>query len=616
MPYYWVGYSYCGRGPTWYNKYMPKKRVNKEVRLYVFAAVSAVFILVLVSGYAYEMSRRSKEIRSKTEGITQLIHSLQTIKQNVTDAETGQRGFLLTNDQRYLSPYQAVYQTILNQDLVRVKQQLQGVGAYDSVGWSTLSTLIADKLDELRQTIDLSTNQGQAKALAVVNTNRGQELMEGIRQRLDTLIAEQSQSADLNSKIVQEQDIRTAEITIFGDLLAGVIVVGALISGGLELSRRAILESVQRDRQRELENLNRYISEERLRDEAILLSISDGLLATDRHGLVTMVNPAAERMLGFSATKMIGTRPGSYTHCEDENGNQISLEDMPLSRALATGKPTQAYIIYVTPKGVKSAMAIKITPIIRHGKLTGTIATMRDRSSECAIEKSKTEFISLASHELRTPLAAISLFSELLEEDVTHYTAKQKGYVRYIRQEIVRISVLVGSLLDGSRAKPGTVQVNVDLIDAESLLRSCVVEVVTAGKLKHTVEFDIEPALPALLVDPVLIHTVFQNLLNNAFTYTSPKGVIRLGLHKGNNTVDLTITDTGIGIPAQEQVFLFNKLFRASNAIVASAHGAGLGLYSVKRILDVLGGSISFTSKQGKGSIFFVTLPIAEVRNT
>lgn len=591
---------------------MPKKEGNKVVRLYIFAALTAVLILVSVSVYAYEMSQRSKELSLKTEEITQLIRSLQTIKQDVTDSETGQRGFLLTNDQRYLAPYQAAHQTILAHDLPQAEQQLQQLGAYDSVKWSQLDALITEKLGELRQTIDLSTSQGQAEALAVVKSNRGQMLMEEIRLKIDTLISTQGRSADQNVKIAQVQDIRTAEITVVGDLLAGLIVISALIFGGLELSRRARLEAIQRDKQRELEKLNRYIFEERLRDKAILLSISDGLLATDRHGLVTMVNPAAERMLGFSTAKMIGTRPGAYTRCEDEHGHQLALEDMPLSQTLASGKPTQAIIMYCPPKAAKFAMAIKITPIIRDGKLTGTIAMMRDMSNEYAIDKAKTEFVSLASHQLRTPLTVIGWFSELLEEDSTHFTSKQQGYVRQISQATVRMNALVSALLDVSRLEAGTVQIHSESTDVETLLRSCVDEAVTADKLKHRVEFDIEPTLTPILVDPILLRSVFQNLLNNAFKYTSPEGTVRLGLHNGKNVVDFTITDTGIGIPEQEQAFLFSKLFRASNAVATVADGTGLGLYLVKRILELLGGNISFTSKQGKGTVFFVTLPIAE----
>ena len=238
-----------------------------------------------------------------------------------------------------------------------------------------------------------------------------------------------------------------------------------------------------------------------------------------------------------------------------------------------------------------------------------------DVSKEVEIDRAKTEFVSLASHQLKTPLTSIKWLSEgLLSGKDEKLSPNQEKYVHEIHAASQRMVEMVNDLLNVSRIELGTLAVRIEELDVGELSRGVLAEQQhTADEKSVVVTLTCDSALPHIGADKNLIRMVFQNLISNAIKYTPTGGTVTCEISLGGVLRDglfIQVSDTGIGIPKEEQQNVFKKLHRASNAEALVPDGTGLGLYVIKTIVDKVGGSISFESKEGKGTTFYVSLPL------
>jgi signal transduction histidine kinase len=240
--------------------------------------------------------------------------------------------------------------------------------------------------------------------------------------------------------------------------------------------------------------------------------------------------------------------------------------------------------------------------------------SVHDVTREKEIDKAKTEFVSLASHQLKTPLTSINWYAEmLLDGDVGQLNAEQKRYVQDMYESNQRMVDLVNSLLNVSRIELGTFSVEPVPTNIVELAQSVIKEQMpTLTQKQQILTTHFADNIPLIPVDIKLFRMVLQNLLSNAIKYTPEKGTIEfeitLGVRKG--TLSIRVSDNGCGIPEHQKDRIFSKLFRADNVRSQNVDGTGLGLYIVKSIIDHSHGTISFTSEEGKGTTFFVTLPL------
>jgi signal transduction histidine kinase len=229
----------------------------------------------------------------------------------------------------------------------------------------------------------------------------------------------------------------------------------------------------------------------------------------------------------------------------------------------------------------------------------------------------KTEFISLASHQLRTPLSAMKWFLEmLLHGDAGKLNDEQTEFVNNIDQSNNRMIELVNSLLNVSRIESGRIIIEPKPTNLKDLVEEVLTEVKTQYKAKkQTVIFNIHNALPLIPLDQKLIRQVYLNLLTNAMKYSPPESEIIIFISKENDKIVSQITDSGYGIPKNEQSHIFTKFYRATNAIKKETEGNGLGLYLVQSIIESSGGKIWFTSDENqKGTSFYFTIPLTGMK--
>lgn len=227
-------------------------------------------------------------------------------------------------------------------------------------------------------------------------------------------------------------------------------------------------------------------------------------------------------------------------------------------------------------------------------------------------DQSKSEFIALASHQLRTPITAISWFSEmLLERESGELNAEQRDQINHIYLSNQRLTLIVEAMLTVSSLELKSLVIKPELIDIGEAAHKIIVKEQSSQKINKRLEIEenYDHGLEKLYYDPFIFKTVVQNLISNAIKYTPGGGKVSLQILKEGDKLLIKVTDTGLGIPKEDQEKVFTKFYRADNAKAVETDGTGLGLYIVKSLVEYVGGNIKLESKEEKGTTFLVVLP-------
>jgi signal transduction histidine kinase/HAMP domain-containing protein len=367
----------------------------------------------------------------------------------------------------------------------------------------------------------------------------------------------------------------------------------------------------------EIEQKKEIAEKERARAEIFLAAIGDGVIVTDGQARIVFMNESAENLLHTKMADQVGKEIYNL-RLEDEAGDEIPRTARPAYHALVEGAriyPDPTKTIYFRRDDKRIPLFITASPIGSKGVL-GEISVFHDVSQEKEIDKTKSEFVSLAAHQLRTPLSTISWYAEvLLGSDLGKLNEKQRQYMEEIYHSDQRLIALINAMLDVSRLELGTLAINTAPVDLHVLADGVVKEYDRVAKKKHVmIHASYEPRLPKLSADERLMRIIIENLLHNAIKYSDKNSKVELKVSMRESQFCIEVKDHGVGIPKAQQPKIFTKLFRADNARLIDPDGTGLGLYIVKSILDVTGGTISFTSEEGKGSTFSVCIPETGMR--
>lgn len=243
----------------------------------------------------------------------------------------------------------------------------------------------------------------------------------------------------------------------------------------------------------------------------------------------------------------------------------------------------------------------------------GHLILIRDITEAKIVERSKSEFVSIASHQLRTPLTSIRLFSEMLaDESAGSLTEEQKEYINSVQESTAQMVDLVNELLNLSRLEAGKIKVKTEDISLTDFLKKLISEINPLGSGKNC-EIKLEGGEDddkAMTTDPKLLRQVVYNFITNAIRYSSPQNCkIRLVHEEKNGKYIIKVIDSGIGIPKKDQASIFKKFFRTDKAVKMQVDGSGLGLHVSKMLAGVLGGEVGFESEEGVGTTFYVILP-------
>lgn len=263
---------------------------------------------------------------------------------------------------------------------------------------------------------------------------------------------------------------------------------------------------------------------------------------------------------------------------------------------------------YITDPQIVALMVLVLTAILF------IIAFIIIQSFERLAEASrlKSEFVSIVSHQLRSPLSNLRWALDLLMSGrMGTIEEEQLEYFKILKENSTRMRELVSDLLIVSRIEMAGMPLKKKNFSLVELTNELIENYKLFAKASNIdVKFEPEPNLPEVFADPNQIKIVVENLLDNAIRYIKDRGEVDISVKRSGANVYFEITDSGVGIPKKDQKYIFQKFFRSENALRYQTQGSGLGLYISRSVIEKSGGKIGFKSQEGKGSTFWLTLPI------
>jgi PAS domain S-box-containing protein len=353
----------------------------------------------------------------------------------------------------------------------------------------------------------------------------------------------------------------------------------------------------------EIEHYVGEIQEQKSRLEAVLEASPEAVVATDPGERVTMVNPAAARMLGITDSdrgrtlEEIGA-PREVLRClREAAANGVAVREVELGE--------KAYWAY-------AAQMDRDGDIVQNGGgNAGIILAVRDITEHRSLEKSKTDFVSDLSHEIRTPLTTIQSAIDLLERARDRLDPLELRALELADQELKRIRAMVEELLTLAQMDSWKYQLEVGPANMSTVVQTAVESVeAKAQRFGIGIYFD-DTGEHKCICDVQKLYQVFINLLDNAIKYSDSGDRVDVGIEEGDSWLTVRIRDTGVGIPTEDLNQLFDRFYRVDKDRSRATGGSGLGLAISKQIVEMHGGSITVESEVDVGSVFEVRFPKA-----
>ncbi|WP_278558775.1 cell wall metabolism sensor histidine kinase WalK [Limosilactobacillus vaginalis] len=346
---------------------------------------------------------------------------------------------------------------------------------------------------------------------------------------------------------------------------------------------------------------------ERRRLDSVLSHMSDGVLATDRRGNVTIVNNMAlqllevehdDELIGKSIIDVLDIRH-DYTVRQLVNSEQKEM------------------ILDMSNSGSNLILNAYFSPIQREsGFVSGLVCVLRDVTSQQKEEQERKEFVSNVSHELRTPLTSVKSYVEALSDGAWQDKEIAPQFLKVVQDETERMIRMINDLLSLSRMDAGTTKLNLEYVNINELFNyilnrfdMIIKKEEDPKKKKYTIERFFTKKDLWVEIDTDKFTQVIDNIMNNAIKYSPDGGVITARLLETHNHVIMSISDQGLGIPRKDLSHIFDRFFRVDKARSRKQGGTGLGLAISKEVVNMLGGQIWVDSVEGKGSTFYISLP-------
>ncbi|MFH1059053.1 MAG: ATP-binding protein [Pseudomonadota bacterium] len=355
-------------------------------------------------------------------------------------------------------------------------------------------------------------------------------------------------------------------------------------------------------------NVERLVAEKR-RGEAVIRSVSDGLLVVDKDYRVVGLNPAAAAALKVSGQDLAGRH---VLEVVAERGLFQRLQTaMEVPEAQHANEPEPA-IMSVPGEGASRHYQVSVTAARSEGgRLVGAVAVFQDVTRLKELDRLKSEFVLTASHELRTPLASMILgLGSLAETAAGKLNEAEGALLAAAGEEAQRLRALVDDLLDLSRLESGRLELARIPVSLAALARQALnVLAIQARDKGVTLASVVAEDLPPALGDPHKVTWVLTNLVGNALRYTSAGGRVEVGAKAGGEFLHVWVADDGAGIAPEQQARIFEKVAQIADG--RPTGGSGLGLALCRELIKAMGGAIWVESSPGQGSTFTFTLPLA-----
>jgi PAS domain S-box-containing protein len=407
-----------------------------------------------------------------------------------------------------------------------------------------------------------------------------------------------------------------------------------------EMGRHRVAEQKLSDVEQELVRVSarekQAVSEARTerRFRELLEAAPDAIIEIDRDGRIVLLNLVTEKMFGYSREELLG-KPVEVLVPEGVRAGHARYRESywnhPATRPMGSGlslegcrKDGTRFPVEISLSPVRSEEGLRITAVIRdtseRKRAEDQLRAMREnytrelelRNRE--VERAnqlKSEFLASMSHELRTPLHTVIGFAELLGEEIEGpLNEKQKRFINHIHKDSMHLLELINDILDLSRVESGRLRMERETFDVAQSVEEALASIrpgATAKSLSIGADIAVSTAIYA---DRVRFKQILYNLLSNAVKFTPEQGKIRVEAHLRDEFVEITVSDTGIGIPKEQLEAIFDKFYQVGATTKGVREGTGLGLAITKALVENHGGRIWVKSELGKGSRFTFTIAI------
>ena len=589
---------------------MPGKMSYESVHLSrtpivtMLVIASAMVIAIGLLSLQSSDSRRTADAESNVS--RQIRNATGDLLALLTDAETAQRGYLLTGKETYLEPYTRA-RTGLPAALASLDSATRSNGT-QAERVAALQPVLAAKLQELARTIDVRRTQGLVPALEIVDSGKGKALMDDIRARC-AVIGDLSEQRRAEFAALAERSVR--RLTYVGTVGSAILLTFIALSAVTILNGLAQRERLYRQAAASAEFLS-----------VTLNSIGDAVIATDAAGRITLINPIAQTLTGWQEKDAVGSPISAVFRVVNETTR--AAVDNPVEKAIANGAITGLanHTILISRSGHDTPIDDSGAPIRGpQGDIQGGVLVFRDisarRQAERQLKESNEhlkEFVAAAAHDLRSPLNSVHTMAQLLAlrlpDQVGAEGREPLGYIIQSAQRMLRLLEDLLAYAQASHFEPD--QRNRASLDRalKSALENLRVEIESTGAIVTA------GALPEVVAHEAHMVQLFQNLVGNALKYRSEAApCVRIGCTKHGGECVIEVSDNGIGIEPQYEKQIFKPFTRLHGE---DRPGSGIGLATCQKIISGYGGRIWLESQLGKGSTFVFSLPAAaaeEVKN-
>jgi len=611
---------------------------NHKIVALLFGATLLIAVIVVSSFWAFSKIKEDAEERKHTFII---INRAGNVLSELKDAETGQRGYLLTGEKAFLETYLAAQDRFNSQ--LKELHQLTSISAARR-RLDAIDPLVNAKLAEMSQVIELRRNNDVNAAMALVRNGTGKQLMDSVRAEMSSFIQIEERAlaqhdADFQSNMRRLFIVITAT-SLLTLLLALSFAYFIYREKQQQLKNLVHLETqhllkIQEETNQQLQQANVTLQVSEAKLAVTLNSIGDAVMATDAEGHVTLLNPLAERLTGWTLAEAIGRPVEEIFRIISEETRQPAL--IPVKETLERGTilGLANHILLIARNGSECGIDDSCAPIRNlDGQVIGAVLVFRDVTTRREIEnglkkaheelkelaaqlkrvaRAKSEFLANMSHELRTPLNSINGFSEVLfDETFGPLNPKQKIYVNNVLTSGKHLLLLINQILDMAKVEAGKMKLTLTSLPMKTILNEISLLVADMiGKKKLRMCLEIDEDLPDVQADDLKVKEIIYNLLSNAIKFTPDGGKIGMRAKQTDSEIEIVIWDTGLGIAPENMEKIFEGFFRVDSPYSWVTEGTGLGLPLSKKLVELHGGKLSVESGGlNCGASVRFTLPI------
>lgn len=395
-----------------------------------------------------------------------------------------------------------------------------------------------------------------------------------------------------------ESDVRLPDRTRDVPAINWLTGESELDSAGRSVVRlsRAACERVD-----ELERRQKVLEQDSTLLQGVLGTMQEGVLVIDADERLRYVNVAGQWFFDIASRDAFGR----YAW---ESIRNLALQEMA-SEVLKERQPVRREIAIARRKRIVAVSAVPLPEELGQGIL----AVAHDVTELRRLERMRREFVSNVSHELKTPLTSIQAFTETLLDGAIDDPENNRGFLEQILTQAERLQTLILDMLRLARIESDSDAFEIQGVPLAPLIRECVAAhrpVADQAQVRLTAD-QVEPDL-TVLADPDGVRTILNNLVRNAISYTPPGGEVEVCALGSGDRAEIVVEDTGVGIPREHLLRIFERFYRVDKARSRAAGGTGLGLAIVKHLVEVFQGGVEVSSEVGKGSRFVVQLPLAQ----